>query len=183
MYGAARVAMVLALGVGLASCASSPPMRFYTLSGVGGEGASASAQPAIRVARVTLPGEVDRAELVQRIDANRLRLAEEDRWAAPLAEMVRRALTDDLRSRVPAASGEPDTLSVDIEEFIADANCSVSLRAAWTLTRAGANQPATHGYEAIRTDASGACTVGAIPEAMSRALAELSNRIASARSR
>jgi uncharacterized lipoprotein YmbA len=146
-------------------------------------GANGSGLPAIRVARVTLPGEVDRAELVQRIDANRLRLAEEDRWAAPLAEMVRRTLTDDLRSRVPAASGEPDALSVDIEEFIGDANCSVSLRATWSLTRAGAHQPATHGYEAIRTDASGACTVGAIPDAMSRALGELSNRIAAARSR
>jgi uncharacterized lipoprotein YmbA len=159
-------------------------MRFYTLSAVGGDGGSANANApsAIRVARVTLPGEIDRSELVQRIDANRLRLAEDDRWAAPLGEMIRRTLSDDLRARVPAASGEPDSLSVDIEEFIGDANCSVSLRAGWALSKPGANQPATRGYEAIRADAPGACTVGALPEAMSRALAELSTRIA-ARSR
>jgi uncharacterized lipoprotein YmbA len=179
----ARVAVLVALGAALAGCASSPPMRFYTLSAVGGESANDSAPAAIRVGRVTLPGEIDRSELVQRIDANRLRLAEDDRWAAPLGEMIRRTLSDDLRSRVPAASGEPDLLSVDIEEFIGDANCSVSLRASWTLSKPGANQPATHGYEVIRADAAQACSVAALPAAMSRALAELSTRIVSRRSK
>jgi uncharacterized protein len=175
--------VLLMLGACLSGCASSPPMRFYTLSAVGGEGANANTASAIRVGRVTLPGEIDRAELVQRIDANRLQLAEEDRWAAPLGEMIRRTLADDLRSRAPATSGEPDTLSVDIEEFIGDANCAVSLRANWSLKRAGADQPATRGYETIRVDSQRACSVGALPEAMSRALAELSAKIVSSRTK
>ncbi len=179
-----RAWALLVLGVCLASCAStSPPMRFYTLSVVGGESANANGPLSIRVARVTLPGEIDRAELVQRVDANRLQLADNDRWAAPLGEMVRRALSDDLRSRAPASSGDPDSLSVEIEEFIGDANCAVSLRAGWSLTRAGADQPATRGYETIRVDSQRACSVGALPEAMSRALAQLSTRIASSRTK
>ena len=178
-----RAWMLLVLAACLAGCASSPPIRFYTLSAVGGENTPANTAPAIRVARVTLPGEVDRAELVQRIDANRLQIAEDDRWAAPLGEMVRRALSDDLRSRVPAAAGDPDSLAVDIEEFIGDANCAVSLRASWSLKSAGADQPATRGYETIRVDSQRACSVSALPEAMSRALAELSTKIVSSRTK
>ncbi len=158
-------------------------MRFYTLSPVGGDSAAANALPAIRVVRVTLPGEIDRAELVQRIDANRLQLQENDRWAAPLGEMIRRTLADDLRSRVPAAAGDPEPLYVDIEEFIGGADCAVSLRAAWSFGQPKATEPSKRGYESVRIEAARTCEVGALPEAMSRALAELSTRIASARAK
>lgn len=157
-------------------------MRLYTLSPVGGDSAAANAPPAIRVARVTVPGEIDRPELVQRIDATRLQLAENDRWAAPLGEMIRRTLADDLRARVPAAAGDPESLSVDIEEFIGGADCAVSLRAAWSIKPPNAAE-SKRGYESVRTEPAGACQVSTLPDAMSRALAELSNRIASARAK
>jgi uncharacterized lipoprotein YmbA len=130
---------------------------------------------------VNLPGEIDRAELVQRIDANRLRLAENDRWAAPLGEMIRRTLSEDLRSRTAAVTGDPDALSVDIEEFIADADCVVTLRAAWSLESSNRSMPPARGYESIREEGAGTCEVGVLPQVMSRALAELSSRIVSAR--
>ena len=156
-------------------------MRFYTLSPVGGDNASVT--PALRVTRVTLPGEIDRLELVQRVDANRLQLADNDRWAAPLGEMIRRTLSDDLRARVPAAVGEPESLYVDIEEFIGGADCAVSLRAAWSIRPPKALDPSKRGYETIRVESPRACQVSVLPEAMSRALAELSDRIASARTK
>src|SRR5678815_4057517 len=121
-------------------------MRFYTLTPIGGS-SDASGPSAIRVARVSLPGEIDRPELVQRIDANRLQLAEGDRWAAPLGEMIRRTLADDLRLRVPPATGEPDSLYVDIEEFIGGPDCTVSLRAAWNIRPPKATEPSKRGYE------------------------------------
>jgi uncharacterized lipoprotein YmbA len=160
-------------------------MRFYTLAPMGTENAATgNGSPAIRVARVTLPGEIDRPELVRRIDATRLQLAEDDRWAAPLGEMIQRVLSADLQSRVPAASTEPDQLVVEIEEFIADANCAVTLRAAWSLKPAsGATTQAIRGYETVRAEPSGSCQVSALPEVMSRALAELATRVAAGRAK
>jgi len=177
----ARAWVVLALSGCLVACATSPPMRFYTLSPVGNESASGNTPPAIRVVRVTLPGEIDRLELVRRIDSNRVQLAEDDRWAAPLDELIRRALSADLQSRVPAAAGDPEQLSVEIEEFIGGADCAVTLRAAWSLKPANATAQPIRGYETIRAEPAGACELSALPGAMSRALGELSNRVASAR--
>jgi uncharacterized lipoprotein YmbA len=190
----------------LSACASSAPLRYYTLSEVPSAteaSSTATAAPAIRVGRVRIPGELDRTELVQRIDATRLRIAEQDRWAAPLDEMIRRALSADLQARgpttsptaaasgpsasevtsatSPATSGSPLTLSLDIEEFIGDATCAVTLRAAWELRAAGTAAPVRTGNESIRVPpSSGNCTVGALPMAMSQALGQLSDRILAA---
>ena len=172
------VAFVVVLG----GCASSAPLRYYTLSDVPGTAGSAGAS-AIRVGRVKIPGELDRSELVQRIDANRLKIAEQDRWAAPLDEMIRRVLAADLQSRTGAASNAPSTLSLDIDDFIGDATCTVTLRASWELKPAGANAaPSGSGHESIQIAApsSTTCTVGALPAAMSQALAQLSERILAA---
>lgn len=172
---------VLLVFVCLAGCASSPPLRFYTLSPVGAEGANTDAPPAIRVVRVTLPGEIDRPELVQRIDANRLQLAENDRWGAPLGQMIQRALSADLQARVPATTGEPDQLFVNIEEFIGGPDCAVTLRAEWTLTPPGSGQQPIRRYDTVRTEPPPTCELSALPAAMSRALAQLSQRVIAAR--
>ena len=193
------VAFVVVLG----GCASSAPLRYYTLSDVPGTAGSAGAS-AIRVGRVKIPGELDRSELVQRIDANRLKIAEQDRWAAPLDEMIRRVLAADLQSRTGAASNAPSTssatsppastapstpsasastLSLDIDDFIGDATCTVTLRASWELKPVGANAaPSGSGHESIQIapPSSTTCTVGALPAAMSQALAQLSERILAA---
>jgi hypothetical protein len=196
---AAARASGLALALILGGCASSPPLRYYTLNDV--PGATSLSEPsAIRVGRVKIPGELDRSELVQRIDANRLKIAEQDRWAAPLDEMIRRALTADLQSRTRASPSAPatpsaasttpstqpaaaSTLSVDIDEFIGDATCAVTLRASWELKPMGGNAaPAGSGQESIQiaVPSPATCTVGAIPAAMSQALAQLSERILAA---
>jgi uncharacterized lipoprotein YmbA len=206
--GALSAAVGAALGslVMLSACASSAPLRYYTLSEVAPTTAAATAAPAIRIGRVRIPGELDRNELVQRLDATRLKIAEEDRWAAPLEEMIRRALSADLQARgataaptaatpessspsdATTASGAPTSkdaaasgpamLSLDIDEFIGDATCAVTLRASWEL-RAASNAALSHsGSESIHLPpSSGTCTVGALPMAMSQALAQLSDRI------
>ena len=188
---AARAARAsgLALALIVGGCASSTPLRYYTLSEV--SGAAATGGPtAIQVGRVKIPGELDRSELVQRIDANRLMIAEQDRWAAPLDEMIRRVLAADLQSRTRASPSAPatpsaaaSTLSVDIDEFIGDATCAVTLRASWELKPMGANAaPTGSGHESIQiaTPSPATCTVGALPAAMSQALAQLSERILAA---
>ncbi len=179
-------------------CASSPPMRFYTLTPIAPE--SQPTAPAdsvrIRLSRVTVPGELDRIQIVKRIDATRLNIDDQNRWAAPLDEMVRRVLTADLAARLPAnavadpnglAGGERlQTVSVDIQEFYADSTCAVTLRATWVLTPPqpaqgkGQTSPAKQVTEETQVP-SGACSgPDTVPESMSRALGLLSDRIAAA---
>jgi len=177
----------------ITGCASSAPLRYYTLSEVPPSTEATSATPAIRVGRVRIPGELDRNEIVQRIDATRLKIAEQDRWAAPLDDMIRRVLSADLQARgatasavsaAPSdtASGGSATLSLDVDELIGDASCAVTLRASWELRSSANNTETTRtGHESIRVPpSSSTCTVGALPMAMSQALAQLSDRILTA---
>jgi uncharacterized protein len=189
---ATRPAAALAVFLALlgASCAGSPPLHFYTLSQV----PAASRLPAtgntvpVRLDRVTIPTELDRSQLVRRIDSTRLQIVEADRWAAPLEDIIRRVLSDDLAARLPAdmvanpyepSVGEKrQSLSVDIEEFYADPACSVTLRAAWVLKQP--DSQSSRGTEETRIQAGTCSGAGAIPNAMSQALGQLSDRIAAA---
>ncbi len=172
----AHAAVALAL---LAACASSPPSRFYTLSETAPEGTSAAGAGTITIGGVSVPGEIDRPELVRRTGPNQLNISELDRWAAPLDETIRRVLSDDIARRVPArAAGPQHTVFVDIHEFYGDAGCNVTLRAVWTLKQA-AGQPATaarSATEEISVPAVGSCPAS-LAAAMSKALGQLSDRI------
>jgi uncharacterized lipoprotein YmbA len=178
--GMGRGALALALFALVSACASSVPMRYYTLTPVA-PASPATATTAVRLGHISIPREIDRLELVQRIDATRLTLHEQDRWAAPLEDLLRRTLNDDLVARLPESGSSRDaarTLSIDIDELIADASCNVTLRATWTLTAPQA--PSIQKTERITTPADGACATSALPATMSRALGELSDHIASA---
>lgn len=182
------------------ACASSPPMRFYTLSSIDPESrpqVSPNTLP-VRITRVTLPGELDRAQLVRRIDPTRLQIDDQNRWAAPLDDMIRRVLSADLATRLssnlvldanePAEGQRVQGLAVDVHDFYADADCTVTLQATWILTPpqlgkndGGQTTPPRQAREQTQVPASGACSgVDSVPGAMSRALALLSDRIAAA---
>ncbi len=182
------------------ACASSPPLRFYTLSSVDPESrpqVSPNTIP-VRITRVTLPGELDRSQLVRRIDPTRLQIDDEDRWAAPLDDVIRRVLSADLAARVssnlvldsnePAEGQRMQGLALDVHDFYADAGCTVTLQATWILTppqlgkdEGGQANPPRQAREQIQVPATGACSgVDSVPGAMSRALALLSDRIAAA---
>jgi len=80
-------------------------MHYYTLTEVAAAtrlSAADSTMP-IRLDRVTIPTELDRAQLVRRIDATRLQIIEGDRWAAPLDDTIRRVLSGDLAARLPVS--------------------------------------------------------------------------------
>jgi len=176
-------------------------MRFYTLTSIDPESrpqVSTNTIP-VRLTRVTLAGELDRAQLVRRIDATRLQIDDQDRWAAPLDDMIRRVLSADLAARLssglvldanePAQGQRVQELAVDIHEFYADAGCAVTLQATWVLRPpapagkdASAQSPQPRqGREQTQVPAAGACSGSdSVPGAMSRALALLSDRIAAA---
>jgi uncharacterized protein len=160
----------------LSACSSSPPARFYTLSDTAPEATPPSGVGLVRIASVSIPGELDRPELVRRVGPNQLSIAGLDRWAAPLDQTIQRALADDMSRRVPTPEpGQQYSVAVDIREFYGDANCSVTLRAAWTVRQ---THPDGAGpvNETIQVPSSGACPA-ALPAAMSVALGQLSDRI------
>lgn len=185
----------------LSACSSSPPTRFYTLSDMPPDGAPPPGVGLVRIASVSIPGELDRPELVRRVGPNQLSIAGLDRWAAPLDQTIQRALADDVSLRAPSsAPGQQYAVSVDIREFYGDANCNVTLRAAWTvrLAHGPSNRAASEGIpgsasgatwdgqthpdgatpvdESIQVPSSGVCPA-ALPAAMSVALGQLSDRI------
>jgi uncharacterized lipoprotein YmbA len=180
-----------ALGALAAGCSSSPPLRYYTLTEVPASGrlATDGNTMAVRLDRVTIPTELDRSQVVRRIDATRLQIFDGERWAAPLEDTIRRVLSGDLAARLPpnmvANPNEPlvgekrQSLSVDITEFYGDATCAVTLRAAWVLKQP--DSQSSRGTEEASIPPSGGCSgAGALPTAMSQALAQLSDRIAAA---
>ena len=173
----------------LGACASSPPVRFYILTEMDPETrvtAPTNLLP-VRIGRVTVAGELDRSQLVRRLDDTRLEIFEQDRWAAPLDEMMTRVLYTDLTARLPpGAVADPNgpsggeqrqLLSVDVQEFYPMGDCAVRLRATWTLRQPDKGQSQTN--EDIRLPPGGSCSgTAAVPAQMSRALAQLSDRIA-----
>ena len=97
----------IVLVLAMTACGSSPKTHFYTLDAVPAtqhaDHAARSDVP-VTVGRVELPGTLDRLSIVTRGDRNQVSVSDQDRWAAPLDELVRRALTDDLRMRLPRRS-------------------------------------------------------------------------------
>ena len=172
---AAALAIVLAADW-VAGCSSSPPTRFYTLSDAASEASAPQGVGLVEVTGVSIPGELDRPEVVRRMGANQLSISGLDRWAAPLDQVIRRVLSDDIARRVPApVPGREYPVSVDIQEFYGDEFCNVTLRAAWTVRQphAAAVQPAS---EDIHVPSSGACPV-TLAATMSVAVGQLSDRI------
>jgi|SRR6185312_3551803 uncharacterized lipoprotein YmbA len=157
----------------LVGCASSPSTNFYTLSDTGTEKTAPPGVGRVIISGVTIPGEIDRPEIVRRIGPNQLNVAESDRWAAPLEDTIRRVLTDDIARRTPDAAAQPQRpVTVDIHEFYGDASCNVTLRAVWALKQAGA-QATT---EEINVPSSGSCPT-TLAATMSIALGQLTDRI------
>ena len=179
----------LVLGFLLVSCGSSPKTHFYTLDAVpSGQVTAGSAhirQP-IQVGHVDLPGTLDRLPVVTRASGDRLNVSDQDRWAAPLDELIRRALTQDLRKRLSPgdvlAPGDPSppntrTLTLNVQQFMANESGQVEFDVDWALQQKG--KPASTRHEMIQADA-GSQNGEAIAAAMSRALSELADRISAA---
>lgn len=182
-------AVTLAGACLLAACQSSPPTHYFALTEIAATAPRMSlpAQIPIRVERVTIPGELDRLELVRRSTSNRLQIAAFDLWAAPLEDMIRRVVADDLAARFapgtmasvnePAIGDPRRHLYIDVQEFSGDEHSTVTLHAAWLLQTP--NAASLRGTEEVAVEA-GNATADALAAAMSRALAGFADRIAMA---
>ena len=179
---------VLVLVLAIAGCGSSPRTQFYTLDAVPAEGAItvASGTNRVEVGHVGLPATLDRQSMVRQGSGDHLVISDQDRWAAPLDELTRRALTGDLRDRLPPgtvlAPGDPTppgtrTLVLNVARFMPDASGHVTLTADWSWQAPGKSAVPRHEAIHVTTHGQGG---EAVADAMSRALGELADRIASA---
>ena len=90
----------------LTGCASSPPSRFYTLGTDPATEQAGTAKPTappaflIEVPTLDVPTQVARNQLVVSDSATRVSVLEQERWASPPADELRRALSGDLAARL-----------------------------------------------------------------------------------
>jgi uncharacterized lipoprotein YmbA len=92
----------LALLLLLAACSTST--RVYDLSAAGPPPSAATSQqgPVIYIDRPTLAAYFDRTQMVTRTETNRVSIHEFEVWSDPPADLITRALVDDLAARFGA---------------------------------------------------------------------------------
>jgi uncharacterized protein len=179
--------VIWAVALLLTACASSPPTRFVTLATVSpaGETVPELSFP-VQVDAVHIPATIDRNAVVRLTGSNTLAIDDRDHWGAPLGEMTRDVLTQDLAKRLPAATvimpdapSSPNTahLVVTIATFREEPHGRVSLKGSWTLLEGDPAKPVLTRDIDLECNASGS---GADEQAaaMSQLVGQLSDRIA-----
>jgi len=131
----------------LAGCSSSPATKIFTIGFVPPQ----TARPAvlrtgsvIAVGAVRMPREFDRTEVVTPGLAHELKVDDFSHWGAPVAELVRRALVQDMSARMPGRQVVPADLAglafdslvtVDVLS-ISEGNGRMLVDADWVISNA-----------------------------------------------
>lgn len=181
-------AIVLAALV--SACGSTPQERFFTLASDAAPEARTATSGAgftVVVGPVTVPESVDRPQMVLRLAANRVEIAEQARWAAPLKSEIPRVIADHLArlldgartaTSTQRASTPPDyRVLIDIQRFESVLNEGATIQALWTVTVARDAKPISG--RSLVTERAGA-GYEELVAAHSRALAAVSRDIAAA---
>ena len=141
--------------------------------------------PPLRVARLNVPASWDRIEILKQSAAGALQIGDFDHWAAPLPQMARQTLSDDLDRRLPLGSvvypGLPRTsgaldVSVDILEFNILAS-QASMRVSWDIVSSEDSHSAKRSTAELRSPMSSE-EPAAIARAWSELIGQLADRIA-----
>ena len=160
---------------------------FFTLSPISPPAAESPVPVSIGLGPITIPGYLDRRQIVHRLSDNELAVSEVDRWAESLADNIARTLGGNLAALLPGSSyitfpwypsEQPDlAVTVEFRRFEADAAGVLVLDATWSLARDGTR---VDGGRALIEDQADGLGRGAVVAAHSRALAELSSQVAAA---
>ncbi len=173
----------------LAGCGTSRAAKFYLLSATSpveaaaSQGAAQHPAAVLGIGPIMIADYLDRPQIVTRIGANELALAEFDRWGGSLQQNVATVLAENLSALLAAdhiavvpwdRSGPlAYRLAVDVTRFDATPGQSVRLRALWTLSGPdGTSAEVTR--ESNVTEPATERRYAAIAEAMSRSLGSLS---------
>lgn len=187
-----RILLVISATVGVcAGCATTPPTTFYLLNPTVQSQAPKNAPPGpvIEVGPVTLPGYLDRPQIVTRLSATRLYLAEFHKWAEPLENGVARVLAENLAATLscervvfyPARRSVRVDYEVPVQiiRFDAGEDGSVVLEATWRVTDNAGGVVAPQKRSRFEGSAE-ELTYDAITNEMSKLLGKLSEEISAA---
>lgn len=143
--------LVTTVVLALPGCGHSPSTTFFALSAVRPDTpAHVAVAGPLQLRAVHIPELLDRSERVREVSGNRLQIDQFQQWGAPLADMIRRVLSEDLSDRLPAgtvippeAPAPPGTrgLVLDVQEFLPQSNGQVLLQATWSVLAAPQAQP------------------------------------------
>ena len=146
--------LALALALVMSACGSTPAIRFHTLVAPAPETAAPSTVPApfvIEILPVGIQAQVDQTQLVVREGASGMVLLENERWAAPLgdefrtalsAELSRRLATQDIAGLARPADKPIFQVRVQVRRLDAWLGHQVQLDADWSLSNPGATDTA-----------------------------------------
>lgn len=177
------------LGCSALLAPSKEPVHFFVLTASGdddtvADASGSGARLAIGLGPVTLPGYLDRREVVTRVAPNRLDLSQREQWAEPLGENVKSVLAQDLGARLGNAtiaifpwigSFQPDyRIRIDFTRLEATSAGTVELAASWRVL-AGNDVLVVRDSRVSRPIGEGG-TEAAVA-ALSRALGELASDI------
>jgi uncharacterized lipoprotein YmbA len=188
---------VSAIALVLAGCttfsAQPDPSRFFTLSAMIENPQSAAKRPndaprlSLGVGPVSIPGYLDRQEIVTRTAQNQVRLSEYDRWAEPLEEAVGRVVSQNVASilRAERITSYPWPLDrrplyqveIEVLRFEADSAQEAHLAARWTVRHTAQKALVRYNDTKFARTARERSTAASVA-ALSETLADLSNQIA-----
>jgi len=170
------------------------PSRFFTLSGLpapedAAKKTSDSAGISLGIGPITLPGYLDRQEIVTRVAQNQINLAENDRWAEPLEENFSRVLSQNVAAllradRVNAYPWPIDKkpvylVEVEVLRFEANTAQEVQLAARWTVRNSGKKDSLRYRETRLSRPVEARSPDAAVA-ALSEALGDLSREVAAA---
>lgn len=171
----------------LIGCSNSPPTRLYMIEpivsanhAVQGDGITLAVGP------ISMPGHLNRKEILTHDQRYRVDTAEFDRWAEPLEDNIGAVLAENLSVLIPTdrvavypwndAVAIDYTVRVRIHQFGSQPGGEVLLLASWSVYNGG-NTPITH-KKGRYIESRGDAELVSIVAAMSRAMEQMSRDIA-----
>jgi uncharacterized lipoprotein YmbA len=179
------IALVGSFALMLGACHSSPT-KIYTIDAVSpATRTNTYPAPPLRVDTLNIPASWDRIEILTVSATGALVIHDFDHWSAPLAQMARQALSNDLDQRLPPGSVIYPRLSkssgalgvnVDILEFSV-AGSQATMRASWWVVPTGGMANAKRSATSLNTSLSSA-EPAAVARAWGALLGQLADHIA-----
>jgi uncharacterized protein len=173
------------LALALVGCRSAPTRIYILAPAAPAAQLAVDHAQALRIDTLNVPAAWDRIELLKASTTGTLQISDFDHWAAPLAQMARQTLSDDLDRRLPSGSviyprlTKPEGalgVNVDILEMNI-VGLQASMRASWVIVPSGDPKAAKRSAAELRLSMSSE-DPAAVAHAWSGLLGQLADRIA-----